>query len=93
MNRYETVFVLSSRLSEDQAKESNKKYGKILRDSGAKILHQEYWGEYNFLCEYESEVRAIKELETAFKRDEYVLRYQTVRLERSGNSPEDSPVI
>ncbi len=85
MNRYETVFVISPQLSEDQAKEVNKKYGKILRDSGAQILHQEHWNGYNFLYEYESEASLVKELEATFKRDDRVLRHQTVRLDRSGN--------
>jgi small subunit ribosomal protein S6 len=35
--RYETVFILTPVLSDDQAKEAAKKFEKILTDLGAKI--------------------------------------------------------
>ena len=42
--RYETVFILTPVLSDDQAKEAAKKFEKILTDLGAKINHRENWG-------------------------------------------------
>ena len=44
MNSYETVFILTPVLSEDQAKEAAKKFEKILTDQGATIVHHENWG-------------------------------------------------
>lgn len=95
MNRYETVFILTPVLSEDQAKEAVGKFKKVLKDAGAKILHEEHWGlkklaypimkkttGFYHLFEFESDGTAIRELETAFKRDERVLRYLTVRLDK-----------
>jgi len=43
MRRYETVFILTPVLSEDQAKEAAAKFRKILKDMGCKILHEESW--------------------------------------------------
>jgi len=105
--RYETVFILTPVLSEDQAKEAAKKFRKILTDCGAKILHEESWGKrgeqparllneehqqlirkstgYYQLIEFESTGNAVAELELAFKRDERVLRFMTVRLDKHGS--------
>ena len=95
MNRYETVFILTPVLSADQAKEAVKKFKKILEDSGAKILHEEDWGLkklaypiqkkttgfYN-LIEFEAAGNVIADLEIAFKRDEMVMRFLTMRMDK-----------
>ena len=44
MNHYETVFILNPVLSEDQMKETVQKFNKLLKDSKAKIIAEEYWG-------------------------------------------------
>src|SRR4030095_442801 len=44
MNNYETVFILTPVLSEEQAKEATAKFRKILKDLGANIIHEESWG-------------------------------------------------
>ena len=41
---YETVFILTPVLSDDQAKEAAKKFKKTLTDSGAKVVNEENWG-------------------------------------------------
>ena len=43
-NRYETVFIMTPVLSDDQVKETVKKFAKILKDGKAKIVHEEKWG-------------------------------------------------
>ncbi|HLP14339.1 MAG TPA: 30S ribosomal protein S6 [Flavobacteriales bacterium] len=95
MNRYETVFILTPVLSEEQAKEAVGKFKKVIKDSGAKILHEEHWGlrklaypimkkttGFYQLFEYSAEGNAVREIETAYKRDERILRYLTVRLDK-----------
>lgn len=95
MNRYETVFILTPVLSEDQAKEAVGKFRKVIKDTGAKILHEEHWGlkklaypimkkttGFYQLFEYQAEPTAIKDIEIALKRDERVLRYLTVKLDK-----------
>ena len=93
---YETVFILTPVLSEDQTKEAAKKFKKLLVDLGAKVAHEESWGlkklaypiqkkstGFYFLFEYTTEsITLVNELEVAFKRDERVMRYITVALDK-----------
>lgn len=44
MNHYETVFILNPVLSEDQIKETVKKYEDFLVSRGAKMVSKEDWG-------------------------------------------------
>ncbi len=44
MNHYETVFILNPVLSEDQIKETVKKYEDFLVSRGAKMIAKEDWG-------------------------------------------------
>ena len=94
-NRYETVFIITPVLSEDQIKETVKKFKTLLKESNAKILHEENWGMkklaypiqkkstgFYYLLEYEAEGDLIGNLEVQFKRDERVLRFLTVKMEK-----------
>jgi len=95
--RYETVFILTPVLSEDQAKEAAKKFEKILTDLGAKVNHRENWGlkklaypiqkkttGFYHLIDYTGKGTEIAELELQFKRDERILRFLTIALEKHG---------
>ena len=44
LNHYETVFIMTPVLSDDQMKETVNKFEKFLTDKGAEIIHQENWG-------------------------------------------------
>ena len=96
-NRYETVFILTPVLSDEQAKETVSKYKKLLTDSGCKIVHSEDWGlkklaypiqkkttGYYHLFEFEGAGTVIADLELAYKRDERLLRYMIVALDKHG---------
>ena len=95
MNQYETVFILTPVLSDEQMKEAAEKFKKILTDKGAEIINEEAWGltkmayaiqkkSTGFYCllEFKAEPEVIKVLETAFRRDEKVIRFQTVKLDK-----------
>ena len=95
MNQYETVFILTPVLSDDQMKETAAKFKKVLTDKGAEIINEEAWGlkkmayaiqkkSTGFYCliEFKAEPEVIKTLETAFRRDEKVIRFQTVKLDK-----------
>ena len=95
MNQYETVFILTPVLSDDQMKETAAKFKKVLTDNGAEILNEEAWGlkkmayaiqkkSTGFYCliEFKAEPEVIKTLETAYRRDEKVIRFQTVKLDK-----------
>ena len=94
MTRYETVFILTPVLSEEQAKEAVKVYEDYIAKNGGKIKHNEFWGLkklayqiqkkstgfYN-LVEFENDGTLINKLETEFKRDERIMRFLTVKME------------
>ncbi|MCM1518684.1 MAG: 30S ribosomal protein S6 [Pseudoflavonifractor sp.] len=95
MNRYETVFILTPVLSEAQIKEAVEKFTKVLTDNGATIVNEEIWGlrklaypidkkstGFYSLLEFEAKPDTIKKLETAYRRDERVLRFLTFRLDK-----------
>ena len=44
MNQYETVFILTPVLSDEQMKETAAKFKKVLTDKGAEIISEEAWG-------------------------------------------------
>lgn len=96
MNRYETVFILTPVLSDDQVKEAVAKFEKILTDNGANTLHKEDWGlkklaypiqkkstGFYHLFEFEAEGETIAKLETELKRDERILRWLTVKMNKN----------
>ena len=95
MNQYETVFILTPVLSDEQMKETVAKFEKVLTDNGAEILNKEAWGlkklAYNIekktsgfysLVEFKAEPTFVAKLETAFRRYEKVIRYMTVKLDK-----------
>ena len=95
MNNYETVFILTPVLSEPQMKEAVEKFKKVLTDNGATIENEELWGMrklaypiqkkttgfYAFL-EFAGEPTIVNKLETAYRRDEKVIRFLTFRQEK-----------
>jgi len=94
--RYETVFILTPVLSDDQAKEAAKKFKKTITDLGGKIVNEEHWGlrklaypiqkkttGFYQLFEFSGEgEEIIGNLEVAYKRDERILRFLTVALDK-----------
>jgi len=95
MNQYETVFILTPVLSDEQMKEAVAKFKQILTDNGAEILNEEAWGlkkmayaiqkkSTGFYClvEFKAEPTVIDTLETGYRRDEKVIRHMTVRLDK-----------
>ena len=95
MNHYETVFILTPVLSDEQMKETVAKFKKLLTDKGAEILNEEAWGlkkmayaiekkSTGFYCllEFKAEPSIVNTLETGFRRDEKVIRYITVKQDK-----------
>ena len=95
MNRYETVFIMTPVLSEDQAAETVDQFKKFLTDSGSNIVYEENWGlrklaypiqkkstGFYRLVEFEAAGDVIGKLETQFKRDERIIRFLTTRMDK-----------
>ncbi|HMU78353.1 MAG: 30S ribosomal protein S6 [Bacteroidetes bacterium] len=94
-NQYETVFILTPVLSNEQMNEAVDKFRKILTDNGAMIVHENNWGlrklaypiqkkntGFYYLIEFKSSGELINKLEVEYKRDERVMRFLTVALDK-----------
>lgn len=94
-NQYETVFILTPILSEAQMRDAVDKFRNLLTENGAELVHEEDWGlrklaypiqkkntGYYHLFEYKSAGSLIDTLETEFRRDERVMRFLTVALDK-----------
>ncbi len=95
MNQYETVFILTPVLSDDQMKEAVSKFRDLLTNNGAEIINEENWGlkklayaiekkstGFYILMEFKAQPELIKKLEINYRRDERVLRYLTTKMEK-----------
>ena len=94
-NRYETVFILTPVLSEDQTKETVKKIKDLIKAGRGKVHHEESWGMrklaypiqkkstgFYHLIEFESEPALVAKLETEYRRDERVIRFLTIVMDK-----------
>lgn len=95
LKNYETVFIMTPVLSDEQMKEAVGKFQRMLKDKGAEIIHEDHWGlkklaypiqkktsGFYHLIEFKAEGSLINELEVAFKRDERIIRFLTVALDK-----------
>ncbi len=94
MNSYETVFILTPVLSDEQTKEAVQKFEKEIVSFGGKVKFVESWGlkklaypiqkkttGFYALIEFEGAGTVINDLEVAFKRDERVMRFLTIKMD------------
>ena len=95
MYTYETVFIMNPVLSEDQIKETVKKFIDHIKNNKGSITHEENWGlkklkytiqkkktGFYYLLEFQADGDVINDFEIEFKRDERVIRWQTIRLDK-----------
>jgi small subunit ribosomal protein S6 len=94
-NQYETVFIVTPVLSEAQMKEAVLKFKALIADEGGKVVHEEDWGLrkmaypiqkkstgfYN-LIEFTADPEFIGKLETEYRRDERVIRFLTMKMDK-----------
>jgi small subunit ribosomal protein S6 len=95
LKQYETIVINSPLVTETQLKESLTKYREFLSSNGAEMIYEEDWGLRKFaypikkkntgfyhLFEYKAASDVIQRLETEFNRDEKILRYLSVVLDK-----------
>jgi ribosomal protein S6 len=95
MQQYESVIILTPLLSEEVSKEAIAKFRNILTEGGAEIVHEDNWGlkklaypiekkttGYYHLIEFKAPGELINKLEIEYKRDERVMRFLTVKLDK-----------
>lgn len=95
LNQYETVFICTPVLSVPQIKETVKKFRDSITENGGEMLHEEDWGMkklaypiqkkstgFYHLFEFKVDPLFISKLETDFRRDEKIIRFMTVKLDK-----------
>jgi small subunit ribosomal protein S6 len=95
LNNYETVFIVTPVLSEDQTKDAVAKYKAMLTDNGAEIVHSYDMGlrklaypiqnkntGFYQVFEFKAPPTLIATLEVEYKRDERILRFLTLVLDK-----------
>ncbi len=93
--QYETVFIMTPVLSDEQMKEAVSKFQDYLKQNGAEIIFENHWGlrkltypiqkkstGFYHLIEFKADSQLISKLELEFKRDERVIRFLTVALDK-----------
>ena len=95
IKQYETVFIATPVLSDTQMKEAVAKYTKLITDAGGEIVYEEDWGlkqlaypiqhktsGFYYLIEFKASPEFVASLEIQYKRDERILRFLTVALDK-----------
>lgn len=95
VKQYETVFIATPVLSEQQMKEAVAKYTQLIKDNGGEVVYEEDWGlrqlaypiqhktsGFYYLIEFRSNPEFVDVLETQYHRDERIIRFLTVALDK-----------
>ena len=95
MRHYETIFIISPVLSGEETKKLISRFKDLLKKQKAELVHEEDWGSrqlayvikgkqngYYYLLEYKSDAETVTKLEIEFNREEQVLRFLTVSLDK-----------
>ena len=96
LKQYETVFIATPVLSEAQMKEAVAKYTDLIKANGGEVVYEEDWGlkhlaypiqhktsGFYYLIEFKADPQIIAKLETQYHRDERIIRYITVALDKN----------
>ncbi len=94
MRRYETIFIASPTLTDEQADELVKQYEGIIAEQGGELLKTDKWGRkklayevqkfsegYFTLFELNAGPTLIAELERRFRNNDAVIKYMSVRMD------------
>ena len=95
LKQYETVFIATPVLSDAQMKEAVAKYTGLITSNGGEIVYEEDWGlkqlaypiqhktsGFYYLIEFKADPEFVASLEIQYKRDERILRFLTVALDK-----------
>jgi small subunit ribosomal protein S6 len=95
LNQYETVFIATPVLSENQMKEAVQKFKKVINENKGEIVHEENWGlkklaypiqkkstGFYYLIEFKGTGNLVEKLEVQYRRDERIIRFLTFKMEK-----------
>ena len=96
IKQYETVFIATPVLSDSQMKEAVAKYTSLIKKNGGEVVYEEDWGlkqlaypidhktsGFYYLIEFKAEPSFVATLETQYHRDERIIRFLTVALDKN----------
>ena len=96
LKQYETVFIATPVLSDVQMKDAVAKYTDLIKANGGEVVYEEDWGlkqlaysiqhktsGFYYLIEFKADPEFVATLETQYRRDERILRYLTVALDKN----------
>ncbi|MBL0210861.1 MAG: 30S ribosomal protein S6 [Holophagaceae bacterium] len=99
MRLYETIFIASPTLTEEQVDELVKQYEGIIAEQGGELLKTDKWGRkklayevqkfsegYYTLFEMNAGPKLIAELERRFRNNDAVIKFMSVRLDAEAKS-------
>ena len=95
LKQYETVFIMTPVLSDEQMKEAVSKFRDYLKNKGAEIVYEDNWGlrkmaypiqkkstGFYHLVEFKADPAIIRDFDIELKRDERVIRFLTMSLDK-----------
>lgn len=96
-NNYETVVIFTPLLAEEDVKREIGKITKTVTDAGATIVEERNWGLRQlaypiqaksngiyYIMQFEGSSSLISKLEVEYKRNENIIRFLTVKLDKYG---------
>jgi len=107
MRRYETIFIASPTLTDEQAEELVHNFEVIIAEQGGELLKTEKWGRKKLAYEVQKfsegyytlfdinvdkNVGLIAELERRFRNHESVIKYMSVRMDEQTKAAERQKV-
>lgn len=95
LNHYETTVIIHPSLAKGQVATIIQKYKKLLKQEGGKLIHEENEGTLNlaypiqkqtsgtyYTMQYEAPGTFIEKLERAYRIDEHIIRFLSVKLDK-----------
>ena len=105
MRRYETIFIASPTLTDEQSDELVKQYEGIIAEQGGELLKTDKWGRkklayevqkfsegYYTLFEMNAGPSLIAELERRFRNNDAVIKFLSVRMDEQAKAAERQKV-
>jgi small subunit ribosomal protein S6 len=105
MRRYETIFIASPTLTDEQAEELVRQFEGIIAEQGGELLKTEKWGRkklayevqkfsegYYTLFDLNAGPTLIAELERRFRNHDSVIKYLSVRMDEQTKAAERQKV-
>ncbi len=95
MKNYEVVFISTPVQSNEAYKKTVSKYADFIKENNGEVVHKEDWGMrqlaypiekkttgFYTLLQFKLDPQFLRKLEVEFKRDENIMRFLTVKLDK-----------